>query len=386
VHVPFYRHDLGQFELDAIAKVFAQPILTTGDVVAEFESRFAGLIELRHAVAVNSCTGALQIALTALGVGPGDEVITTPMTFIATATAIIQAGARPVFVDVEIDTGNIDAAKVVAALTPRTKAIVPVHLYGQMCDMRALRAVADSADLKIVEDCAHCVEGARDGIRPGQLSDAACYSFFATKNLTCGEGGAIGFNDERLVADLKLLRLHGMDKTASDRHREGYQHWDMVRFGWKYNMSNIEAAILLAQFGRFDAKLAARQRLADRYDTGLSGVPGIVVPAVRPNSTHARHLFPVWVDDRDQVMAALRADGIETVVNYRPIHLTSYLGQTLGYRAGDFPNAEWIGARTMSLPFYPAMDLAAVDYVCGQLAMSADAKDGRAKWGGGPSS
>ncbi|HUN96507.1 MAG TPA: aminotransferase class I/II-fold pyridoxal phosphate-dependent enzyme, partial [Bradyrhizobium sp.] len=209
VKVPFYRHDLGKPELDAIAAVFATPILTTGDFTEEFERRFAQLTGRRHALGVTSCTGAMHMALMALGIGPGDEVITTAMSFIATATAILEAGATPVFVDVERDTGNIDPAAVSAAVSSRTKAILPVHLYGLMCDMRALKRIGDRHSLAIVEDCAHCIEGSRDGLRPGDASAAACYSFFATKNLSCGEGGALAFDDTSLLQKLRLLRLHG---------------------------------------------------------------------------------------------------------------------------------------------------------------------------------
>ena len=365
--VPFFRHDLGRPELDEIAKVFEQPILTTGAVVEEFERRFAALMGAKHALAVTSATGAMHIALAGLGIGPGDEVITCPMTFIATATAIMQAGARPVFVDAEADTGNIDAGKVEAVITARTKAILPVHLYGQMVDMRALRAVADRHGLKIVEDSAHCVEGRRDGVAPGQLSDAACFSFFATKNLTCGEGGAVTVNDDTLAHSLRLLRLHGMDKTSYDRHREGYKHWDMVQFGWKYNMSNIEAAILLPQFERLAAKHQRRIALDAHYRDRLEGIPGIELPALRPQSVSSHHLFVIWVDQRDSIVAALRERGIETVVNYQPIHLMTHLRDTLGYKAGDFPLAERLGQRCVSLPFYPTMEFAQVDAVCDAL-------------------
>ena len=217
--VPFFMHDLGRAELDAVAEVLAGPILTTGEWVARFERRFADYLGVRHCVAVTSCTGALHISLLALGLGPGDEVITTPMTFIATATSIIEAGAKPVFVDAEPETGNLDASKVEAAITERTRAIMPVHLYGQMCDMRRLREIADRHNLSIVEDAAHCVEGSRDGAKTGRLGDTACYSFYATKNLTCGEGGAVVTNDDALAERLRLLRLHGINKDANDRHR-----------------------------------------------------------------------------------------------------------------------------------------------------------------------
>src|SRR5438132_1686344 len=262
--IPFFMHDLGKAELDAMAEVFANPILTTGEWVAHFERRFADYLNARHAIALTSCTGALHMSLLALGIGPGDEVITTPMTFIATATSILEAGAKPVFVDVEPDSGNLDVAKVEAAITSRTKAILPVHLYGLMCDMRALKAIADRHRLRIIEDAAHCIEGVRDGVRPGQLSDAACFSFYATKNLTCGEGGAIIVNDDALAERLKPLRLHGMTRMAEESAREGYRHWDMAVMGWKYNMSNVEAALLLPQFDRMDAKLARRHAARQR--------------------------------------------------------------------------------------------------------------------------
>lgn len=370
--VPFYRHDLGRPELDEIAEVFAGPILTTGDKVAEFERAFAGYLGRRHVLGLTSCTGALHMALLALNIGPGDEVITTPMTFVATSTAIMESGARPVFVDVEPDTGNLDARLVEAAITPRTRAILPVHLYGLMCDMRALREIADRFHLAIIEDCAHCVEGARDGVRPGELSDCACFSFYATKNLTCGEGGAIATDRDDLVERLRLLRLHGMTKTAADRHREGYAHWDVAMLGWKYNMDNIQAAMLIPQLRRLDAKLKEREGRAQRYVELLADVAGVKIPASRPGAIHARHLFAVFVDPsrRDAMIAELKRRQIETVVNYRAIHLLTYLRERLGYREGDFPFAEKIGAATISLPFYPTMPFEFLGIVAGALSDS----------------
>jgi dTDP-4-amino-4,6-dideoxygalactose transaminase len=367
--IAFYRHDLAKPELDLVAEVLSGEILTTGEYVTRFESKFAELLGRRHALAVSSCTGGLHVSLMALGIGEGDEVITTPMTFIASATAILEAGARPVFVDVEPDTGNMDVSKVEAAITPRTKAILPVHLYGLMCDMRALRAIADRRGLKIVEDAAHCVEGKRDGVGPGELGDAACFSFYATKNLTCGEGGAIATDDRVLYDRMRLLHLHGMTKTAYDRSREGYSHWDMVELGWKYNMSNIEAALLLPQFSRLESKLVQRAELAARYDELLADVSGVTAPGRRDGTQHAWHVYAVQVaaDKRDRLIEALKADEIGCVVNYRAIHLLKYFRERYGYQPGDFPVAERIGDGTISLPFYPGMPLADVDYVVGSL-------------------
>ncbi len=366
VRVPFYRHDLGAVELDAIAEVFRGPILTTGDAVADFEAAFAQYLGRRHALAVTSCTGAMHMALLALGIGPGDEVITTPMTFIATAAAILETGAKPVFVEVESDTGNIDARAVEAAITPRTKAILPVHLYGLLCDMHALRKVADANHLSIVEDSAHCVEGIRDGVRPGGLSDVACFSFYATKNLTCGEGGALVTDRSDLLETLRLLRLHGMTKSANDRHREGYQHWDMKLLGWKYNMDNIQAAMLIPQLQRLDRKLIDRERIATRYNERLGGLNWLQIPTVPKGAVHARHLYAVWVEAplRDRMLKGLQERGIQSVVNYRAIHQTSYLREELKYQDGQFPVAESIGDRTISLPFYPGMPDDHIDIVC----------------------
>ena len=363
--IPYFRHDLGQVELDSLARVLKGDILTTGETVSAFEAKFASYLGQRHAFAVTSCTGALHMALLALDIGPGDEVITTPMSFVATATAILEAGATPVFVEVEADTGNLDPHRVEAAITAKTKAIMPVHLYGLMCDMRALRAIADRHGLHIIEDAAHCIEGMRDGVRPGELSDAACFSFYATKNLTCGEGGAITVNDDALAERLKLLRLHGMTRMAQESAREGYRHWDMVVMGWKYNMSNIEAALLLPQFERMDAKLVRRHALAERYDHAFADIDGIRVPSSRHDSVHARHIYTVWCHGcaRDDLLAYLHAERIGAVVNYRPIHLMSYFAERYGYQVDDFPIAEWIGNCTISLPFYPDMPLEDADVV-----------------------
>lgn len=355
--VPFFRHDLGAAELAAVAEILSGSILTTGEAVARFEHLFADYLGRRHCVGLTSCTGALHLSLAALGIGPGDEVITTPMTFIASTTSIIQAGATPVFVDVEKGSGNIDAALIEAAITPRTRAILPVHLYGQMCDMRAIRAIADRHRLAIVEDSAHCVEGARDGIRPGQLGDTACFSFYATKSLTSGEGGALVTDDGALAGRARLLRHHGMDKSAHARHGSVYQHWDMVAFGWKYNMDNIQAALLLPQLERIEAGHARRCALSDAYRQALSGIEGLSLPPVIPGVRHAEHLFTIRVDPahRDPLLRHLGESGIGTAVNYRAIHLLDYFQRTLKAPHGSFPAAEAIGDRTLSLPLYATM-------------------------------
>jgi len=292
-NIPFFKHDLGREELNAINEVFNSSILTTGQTVANFEEEFAAYIGTENTVGLTSCTAALHLSLEALGIGQGDEVITTAMSFIATATAIIQARATPVFIDCEENTGNIDITQIEQAITPRTKAIMPVHLFGQMCDMKALRAIADEYGLKIIEDAAHCIEGSRDGIRPGQLGDTACFSFYATKNMTCGEGGALITHNTELAHLVKLLRSHGMDKTAVDREKNGYTHWDMTVFGWKYNMDNIQAAMLLPQLNRLKKNLTKRRLLVSQYTHKLANIDGFSLFKIEKNTEHACHLMPV---------------------------------------------------------------------------------------------
>lgn len=367
--VPFFMHDLGRAELDAVAEVLSGPILTTGEWVARFERKFADYLGVRHAIALTSCTGALHLSLIALGIGVGDEVITSPMTFIATATAILEAGATPVFVDVEPTTGNLDASLIESAITNKTRAIIPVHLYGQMCDMREIRRIADRYNLAVIEDAAHCVEGTRDGIRTGQLSDTACYSFYATKNLTCGEGGAVVTNDDSLASKFKLLRLHGMNKNANDRHKEGYQHWDMPVLGWKYNMDNIQAALLLPQMDRLEANWSKRRDLAKQYEDQLWDMPALSRPKTLHEVEHAWHLFSVWIGEgkRDHVIHELQRAGISVMVNYRAIHLLTYFREKFGFKPGSFPHAERIGDMNLSLPLYPNMPREHVDLVVAAL-------------------
>ena len=220
--VEFYKHNLGPEELAAITQACQGTILTTGGYATQAEAAMQAYLGYGACLAVDSCTAALHLALLAYGIGPGDEVITTPMSFAATANSIIMAGATPVFADVEAFTANLDAAQADAAVTPRTKAIMPVHLYGQMCDMRALRAVADRHNLVIIEDAAHCIEAVRDGLRPGELGDCACLSFYATKNITCGEGGMLVSRDADFLARARCISCHGIDRSANDRYGKAY--------------------------------------------------------------------------------------------------------------------------------------------------------------------
>ena len=367
--IEFYRHCLGAEEKARVAECMDGIFLTTGAYVKEFEEKFAAYFGVKYSVALTSCTAALHLALLALDIGVGDEVITTPMTFIATANAVLYAGAKPVFVDVDASTGLIDPIKIEAAITSRTKAVIPVHLYGQMCDMKAINTLARRHGLRVIEDCAHCVEGERDGIRPGQTSDVACFSFYATKNLTCGEGGAVTTNDSRIDERIRTLRQHGMSKGAADRYGGVYKHWDMVELGWKYNMSNIQAAMLLPQIPRIEANWARRDALYQEYVRALSGIRGLEWPALLPGVKSAYHLFTVLVDDavRDLVLHKLGEQGVGCAVNYRAIHLLSYYREKFGFKEGDFPYAEAMGRRTITLPFWVGMTGEQVAYAAKTL-------------------
>jgi UDP-4-amino-4-deoxy-L-arabinose-oxoglutarate aminotransferase len=322
----------------------------------------------------------LLLALRALDVGPGDEVITTPMTFAATTNAILHLGASPRLVDVEPETGLIDPAAVAAAVGPRTVGILPVHLYGQLADMRALRAIADARGLFIVEDSAHGIEMERDGVRPGDLGDAAAFSFYATKNITSGDGGAVATRDAAVADRLRRLRNHGVTKAASERHGALYEHWDLVELGYKANLTDLDAAMLRPQLQRVDDKRRQREAIASRYEAlfrerlrDMAGPPPSTarVPWMierRGRSSH--HLFTIHARraERDRLLAALGEAGVGTAVNYRAIHLLTYLGQLLGLARGALPVAEEIGDRTISLPMYPTLEPAAQERVVEAVA------------------
>lgn len=363
--IEFYKHNLGKDEKEKVMECLNGIFLTTGSYVSEFENNFASYLNLQYAIGLSSCTAALHLALLASGIGEGDEVITTPMTFIATATAIIHTGAKPVFVDVERNTALIDPDKIESAITERTKAIIPVHLYGQMCDMKRIRKIADKYHLKIIEDAAHCIEGKRDGNNPGQLGDAACFSFYATKNITSGEGGAVATNSKELSDKVRMLRQHGMSKEAADRYSGIYKHWDMIDCGWKYNMDNIQAALLLPQLNKIENSLKKREELYNKFVEQIKTFPGIEYPKIESNSKSAYHLFTIWVDKekRDYMLQKLGESSIGVAVNYRAIHLLTYFNNNYGFKRGDFPIAEEIGDRTISLPFWIGMRNEEVQYV-----------------------
>ena len=370
--VEFYKHSLGEAEKLELTDTLDSLFLTTGPKTKQFESSFANYLRNIHCFGVTSWTMGNFITLKAMGIGPGDKVLTTPMTYVATANTILHCGAEPVFADVEPDSGIIDLEQVqkVLRIDDQIKALIVVHLYGQMADMKALRQITESHGVLLLEDCAHCVEGLRDGVRPGNLSDAAVFSFYATKNLTCGEGGAIITNDEALADKIKLLRLHGVDTSPSEKYEnKTYSHWDMNVLGYKCNMSDISASLLIPQLPKLEQQRQIRKRLCEGYDELLSEFVEIEKPSVLPESTHAHHLYTIRVppQKRDELLGELTQSGIGVGVNFRAIHLLHYYRKKFGYRKGSFPIAERIGDSTISLPLYPSLKSEEQEYIAEKL-------------------
>ncbi len=363
--VEFFKHNIGSREIREVNKILTSYFLTTGQEVDKFEDLFSKYLKCKYTIGLTSCTAGLQLALEAFDIGRGDEVITTPLSFIATSNAVIQAGAKPIFVDVKEDSGNINEDLIEGAISKRTKAIMPVHLYGRMCDMEKIRKIADKYKLKVIEDAAHCIEGELNNVRPAMLSDAACFSFYATKSITCGEGGALSTNNKNLAEKIRKMRLHGLTKSAAQRYEKKFSHWDMEEFGWKYNMDNIQAALLINQVKNLGKYWERRDRIWRKYESAFRGIDGIEFFEVPDSIKHARHLFTICVspDKRDNLIKKLNSQGVGAVVNYRPIHLMKYYKNKFGYKKGDFPVTEQIGRRTISLPLYPKLKDKEVDYI-----------------------
>jgi len=320
--VPFYRHSLDESYANAVADVLKSTFLTTGGVAKAVEAQLCAFFDVPHAMLISSWTNGAVAALLALGIGRGDEVIVPAMTFIATANVVELVGAKPVFVDVDADTLMVTPSSVRAALTKNTRAVVPVHLYGQMCDVRALRAaLGDRPDVAIIEDCAHSFESTLNGDAPGAASDAAIFSFYATKNVTCGEGGAIITHRNDLFEAICQTRSHGMSAGAIDRFSENrYRHWDMARLGTKANLPDLLASLLPRQMASVRERLPLREARARRYTEAFAG-NAIRLPKTQAGAVHAHHLYPIHVPPsvRDRALQALNERGIGTTVNYRSV-------------------------------------------------------------------
>jgi dTDP-4-amino-4,6-dideoxygalactose transaminase len=368
--IPFAPPDLGPAEFDEVRATLESGWLSTGPRVQRFEREFAAYVGAPFALALNSCTAGLHLALLASDVGPGHEVITTPLTFCATANVVVHTGAQPVFADVDPRTWNLDPRAAAAAITSATRAIVPVHYAGRPADMRAFDALARPRGIVLIEDAAHCVEGVDAGRKVGAIGDFTCFSFYATKNLTTGEGGMVTTANEQAAKFMRMASLHGMDRDAWQRYAPGgVSHYDVKIAGYKYNMMDLQAAIGLQQLARLQAMHARRLELAARYDVGLAGLP--LQFSARPDAdmVHAHHLYPVLVDEqaagisRDELASRLRTRGISTSVHFRAVHLHSFYQERFGLRRGMFPVAEAISDRTLSLPFSSSLSTLDADRV-----------------------
>jgi perosamine synthetase len=360
--LPFAAPLLGNEEIDEVVHCLRSGWLTTGMKVKQFEREFAEFIGARHALAVNSCTAALHLALEAVGVGPGDEVITTPMTFTATAAVIEHLGARPVFADCVPETLNIDPREIERRLSPRTRAILPVHFAGQACDMDAINAVARAHSVPVIEDAAHAIPTCYRGRMVGTLSDVTCFSFYATKNVTTGEGGMVVTDRDDIAERMRLMHLHGMSKDAWKRYTQnGSWSYEILAPGFKYNLTDIAAAIGIHQLRKCHAFHRRRLAIADQYDAAFADLPGISIPRVEDRDGHGWHLYVVQVDrdrltiGRDEFIDRLIARNIGVSVHFIPLHVHPYYRERYTLRPTDYPNAWSAYERIVSLPIYAKM-------------------------------
>ena len=344
-------------EIEEVVGVMQSGWLGTGPKVAQFERDFSEYKDIEFAVALNSCTAALHLSILAAGIGPGDEVITTPLTFCATINAIIHAGAKPVLADVDPVTMNIDPEKVLAKITPNTKAILLVHFAGRPCDMDALCEIASEHKLKIIEDCAHAIETEYHGRKAGTFGDFGCFSFYVTKNIVTGEGGMVITKSEEDAARIKMLGLHGMSKDAWKRFGdEGYKHYQVVECGYKYNMMDLQAAIGIHQLQRIETYWHRRQEIWQHYNEAFADLPITLPTKAEPDTRHALHLYTILIDvqrcgiSRDDFLDAMTAQNIGIGVHYLSIPEHPYYQQTFRWQSEDYPHAMRIGRQTVSLP------------------------------------
>lgn len=331
--------------------------LGTGPKTARFEEEFRAYKGSARAIAVNSCTAAMHLSLVALGIGPGDEVITTALTFCSTVNTIIHVGATPVVVDVDPRTMNIDPAQIEQRITSRTRAIMPVHFAGRPCDMDTIMALARRHDLRVIEDCAHAVETQYHGRNAGTFGDMGCFSFYATKNVTTGEGGMVITNNPMYAGEIKIQALHGMSEDAWKRFSEdGFRHYSVAAAGFKYNMMDVQAAIGIHQLRRVERNWHRRQQVWHRYQEAFADLPVILPADPEPDSRHAYHLYTILIDaqragiSRDAFLDEMTAQGIGVGVHYLSLPEHPFYRETYGWRPDDYPNAKYIGRRTVSLP------------------------------------
>ncbi|MGD9901863.1 MAG: DegT/DnrJ/EryC1/StrS family aminotransferase [Vicinamibacterales bacterium] len=368
--VPFHAPSIGEAEIAAVVDVLRSGWLTTGPRAKEFERAFAAAVGAPHAVALNSATAALHLALEAAGVGPGDEVVVPTMTFAATAEVVLYLGARPVLADCDEATLNLAPGEIDRLLTPRTRAVIPVHYAGRPCDMDDITARSRAHGLTVIEDAAHCFPCTYRGRPIGAISDFTCFSFYATKTITTGEGGMVTTADEDAATRMRLMSLHGISGDAWKRYTsEGSWFYEVVAPGMKYNLTDIAAALGLVQLGRAEEFRRERTRIASRYSAAFETLSEVRCPEPAGDGEHAWHLYPIRLRldrlriGRGPFTAALKAANVGCSVHFIPLHVHPYYRDAHGYRSDQFPNASAAYEELVSLPIYPAMTDADVDYV-----------------------
>jgi len=361
--LPFARPALGEEEIAEVVDTLKSGWITTGPKVERFTAAFAEYVEGRFAVPVSSATAGLHVALLALGVGPGDEVITTPLTFVATLNTIVQCGAVPVLADIDAATLNVRVEEIGKRVTAKTKVIVPVHYVGQAADLDPILELAAGRGIAVLEDAAHAVGSEYKGKKIGSFPTTSVFSFHPNKNITTGEGGMVVTDDEAVFEKASLLKFHGMDREAWKRFaKSGSPRYDVALPGFKYNMMDIQAALGIHQLPRLPGFIAERARLAARYDRLLSGVDGLILPRrVAYPVKHAWHLYTPLVDidrltiSRDRFMEELKKRNIGTGLHYSAVHEFSYYADHFGWKPGDFPEAHFVSERIVSLPLFPGL-------------------------------
>ena len=368
--IPFHKPAIGEDEIQSVVETLRSGWLTTGYKVKSFEENFARYVGAQYAVAVNSGTAALHLGLDAVDLKEGDEVILPTMTFAATAEVVLYFKAKPVLVDCQRDTLNIDPTQIEAAITPRTKVVIPVHMAGQPCDMTQILNIAHQHGLCVVEDAAHALPADDRGKRIGTIGDITCFSFYATKTITTGEGGMVTTASEAWAERMRIMSLHGISHDAWKRYtKEGSWYYEVLYPGFKYNLTDIAAAIGIEQLKKCDRFWQARERIALLYQHGFADLAEIQLPTCRENAQHAWHLFVIQLNlerlkiTRNEFIEALREQSIGTSVHFIPLHLHPYYRDRFGYKPEDFPNASAVFDRIVSLPIYPGMTESDVEKV-----------------------
>ncbi len=372
--IPFHRPAVGEDEVQAVAAVIRSGMLTMGERTLEFETNFADYVGARHAVAVSSGTAALHLALESAGIGRGDDVIVPTTTFTATAQAVAHTGAKPIFCDIDSETLNIDPDDVRRRITAATRAIIPVHLGGHPCEMNAIFEIARQRNLRVIEDAAHALPSRYSGKLVGSISEFTCFSFYATKTLTTGEGGMITTDNEAAALRMRLMRLHGIDRSGGKPlGHNGSWNYSIREAGYKYNFTDIQGALGIVQLAKCDAMRDARSRIARRYSEAFSAIDALEVPVVRENCESSWHLYILrlrldrFSDDRDAFIDRMSEKGVACGVHFIPLHLQDYYQRAHGYRAGDFPRAEAEFRRCVSLPIYPNLSGEEVEFIIGAV-------------------